>query len=81
MEDAESEVTRLTIRPPQQEADEDKDTYRHYYHIMVQYLKAVFIYISILAAILILSMLVWGIFVLIIVSILNGIEPILNTVL
>jgi hypothetical protein len=83
MEEAESEVTRLTIRPPPQpeEAGEDKETYRHYYHIMVQYLKAVFIYISIFSAILILSILVWGIFVLLIVALINGFDPILNTVL
>jgi hypothetical protein len=80
MEQTDSEVTRLTIRPEPQAVEDDKHTDRHYYHTMVQFLKAIFIYFSILAAILILSLIVWGIFVMLIYYILHGVEPILNTI-
>jgi uncharacterized membrane protein len=78
MEGTESEVTRLTIRPP---PDEEKHATRHYYHTMVQFLKAVFIYFSILAAMFILSILVWGALLLIISYLIYGTEPILQTIL
>ena len=80
MEGTKSEVIRLTIRPPAS-PDEEKSAARHYYHTMVQFLKAVFIYFSILSAMCILSILVWGIFLLIISYLIYGTEPILTTVL
>jgi hypothetical protein len=80
MEETDSEVTRLTIRPVQERPEEDKNANRHYYHTMVQFLNAVFIYLSVFAAITILSMIVWGAFVLTVLYIIGGIEPILNTV-
>jgi len=80
MQETDSEVTRLTIRPPQENPQEDKNASRHYYHTMVQFLKALFIYLSVFAAIISLSIIVCGAFVLTVLYIIDGLEPILKTV-
>ena len=77
--ETDSEVTRLTIRPPH--ADEGKDTSRNFYHTMVQLLKAIFIYVTVFSAILILCILVWGAVVISTIYVVNALQPMLNTVL